>query len=88
MRAMQQPVRMQQFKIFADGDLRSIEIFGDFTDQHAAFPVDQVEDGAAAFFVQQGSSMRRQAWRPPVQRFHLLFPFITISFVCPATIVG
>jgi hypothetical protein len=32
--------------------------------------------------------MRRQAWPPPAQRFHLLFPFITISFGCPAVIIG
>jgi hypothetical protein len=31
--------------------------------------------------------MRRQAWRPPARRFHLLFPFITISFGCPAVIM-
>jgi hypothetical protein len=32
--------------------------------------------------------MRRQAWPPHAQRFHLLFPFITISFGCPAVIIG
>jgi len=44
---------MQYLEIFADGYLGSLELTGEFGDEHSSLMVQQIENGAAAFFVQQ-----------------------------------
>lgn len=52
MRAMDESVGMQNFEIFTNRNLGCFELPGQFGNENPALMVDQVEDGAAAFFVE------------------------------------
>jgi hypothetical protein len=52
MGAMHQAVSMQDFEIFPDGDLGSVEFPGHVRDQHTAVPFQNFDDGPSAFFVE------------------------------------
>jgi hypothetical protein len=45
---------MQDFQVFADRDLRSLELPGEFRNQNSSLVIQQIEDGAASFFVKHG----------------------------------
>ena len=45
-------MRMEDFQVFADGDLRSLELPGEFRNQNPSVVIQQIEDGAASFFVE------------------------------------
>ena len=51
---MHETMRMQDFQVFADGDLRRLELLGEFSDQDPSLVIQQIEDGAASFFVEHG----------------------------------
>jgi hypothetical protein len=53
-RAMDETMRMQDFQVFADGDLGSLELPGEFRNQNPSLVIQQIEDGAASFFVEHG----------------------------------
>ncbi len=53
-RAMDETMRMQDFQVFADGNLRSLKLLGEFRYQNPPVVIQQVEDGAASFFVEHG----------------------------------
>lgn len=49
--AVEQAIRVQNFKIFANGDLGGVEGGRQFVNQHPTFAVNQLENSATAFFV-------------------------------------
>ena len=64
MRAVDQPLSVQDLQIFADGYLRGLELRRQVGNQHPTLMVQHIEDGAAAFFVEQGMVLwRTPAWR-------------------------
>lgn len=55
MRAMHETMRMKDLQIFANRNLRSFELARKFGDQHTTLMRDEIENGAAAFFVKHDS---------------------------------
>jgi hypothetical protein len=55
-RAVNLAVSMQNFQILANRDLRSLEAVGEFPNQNPTLSIQEVEDCAAAFFVQHSCS--------------------------------
>jgi hypothetical protein len=53
---MDEAVRMQDLKIFADRNLRGFELARKFGDQHTSLVGEQIENGATAFFVEHWNS--------------------------------
>ena len=51
---MYETVRMKNFQVFPDGDLRSLELLGQFSHQDSSLVIQLIEDGAASFFVEHG----------------------------------
>ena len=51
-RAMNQSVGMQGFEILANRNLRGFELLGKFSDEDPSLAIQEIEDGAAAFFVE------------------------------------
>ena len=49
--AVEQAIRVQNLKVFANGDLGGVEGGCQFINQHPTFAVNQLEDSATAFFV-------------------------------------
>jgi hypothetical protein len=54
---MQQPLFMQKFQVFTDGDLRRVKLPGKIGDQHPTFAVYQLYNCASAFFVEHKLSL-------------------------------
>jgi hypothetical protein len=50
---------VQDFEIFPDGDLGSVEFPGHVPDQHTAVPFQNFDDGPSAFFVEHAFSDTR-----------------------------
>ena len=80
--AMDETMRMQDFQIFADGDLRRLELPGEFCNQNPSLVIQQIEDGAASFFVEHGLSLNVSAL-PVATAAKSAFLFIAFCFVCP-----
>jgi hypothetical protein len=51
--AVHQSMRVQNFQIFPDGDLRSFKLRGEIGDQHPPIAMEGSEYGASSFFVEQ-----------------------------------
>jgi hypothetical protein len=60
-RAMDQTMGMQDFQILPDSDLRSLELPGEFRNQNPSLVIQQIEDGAASFFVEHRISLNESA---------------------------
>lgn len=58
MRAMHKAMRVQDLQILANRNLRGFELAGQLGDQNPALMVEQIENGAATFFVQHESRLR------------------------------
>jgi hypothetical protein len=86
-RAVNLAVSVQNLEVFADRNLRSLKVPREFGDQHTALPVQNIQTGTAAFFVQQSSFASLQLLAPARARFCFLFPFIAFYFVCPLEMV-
>src|SRR5207245_4824686 len=56
-RAVDEAVGMEDFEVLANRDLRGFESAGEFGDENATLTGKQIEDGAAAFFVQHEISL-------------------------------
>ena len=59
MGAMDQAMSVEDFEVLANRNLRGFELRGEVGDQHTSVMVQEVDDGATAFFVEQGS-----CWAP------------------------
>ena len=55
--AMHETVRVQEFEILANRNLRGFEMAAEIGDQDSALAVKQFENGAAAFFVEHGNRL-------------------------------
>ena len=55
MRAVDETVGVEDLKILANRNLRRFELAREFSDQNSALVGEQIEDGAAAFFVEHGN---------------------------------
>ena len=55
MGAVDEAVGMQDFEILANRNLRSFELAREFGDQNPALVGEQIENGAATFFVEHGN---------------------------------
>jgi hypothetical protein len=51
--AVNQSVSVQDLEVFANGHLRSLELVGEFSDQYSSLMIEEIKNGAAAFFVEQ-----------------------------------
>jgi hypothetical protein len=58
-RAVDKTVRVQNLKVLANRNLRCFETAGEFGDENSALMIQQIEDGAATFFVEHGYSLER-----------------------------
>jgi hypothetical protein len=56
-------LRMQNLKVLANRDLRRFKLTGEFGDEHPALVREQIENGAAAFFVQHGNRSEEISFR-------------------------
>ena len=63
MAAMNLPLRLQNIEILANGDLRSMEVFGQTSDQHTTLVFHHLDDQAATFFVKHKISVAIAIWR-------------------------
>src|SRR5215469_10054477 len=54
MRPVHQSVRVQNFKVLANRNLRSLKLPGEFGHQDPALMVQQVDNGTTSFFVEHG----------------------------------
>jgi hypothetical protein len=48
-------VGVEDFEVLANRNLRSFELAGEFGDQNASLVGEQIENGAATFFVEHGN---------------------------------
>ena len=60
--AMHQPMGVQNFQIFSDRDLGSVEFPGHVRDQHPAIALQDLDNGPPAFFVEHVSSGMSESW--------------------------
>ena len=54
MGAVNEAVGVEDFEILANRNLRGVELAGKFGDQNASLVGEQIENGAATFFVEHG----------------------------------
>jgi len=84
MRSVDQSMRMQDFEILANGYLGCLELAGKFGDEYTSLMVQKIENGAAAFFVEQVDRPGATPICAPTLR--RAFLFIAFGFVCPEEI--
>jgi len=70
---MYETVRMQNFQVFADGDLRSLELLGEFSDQDSSLVIQLIKDSAASFFVEHDLSLNCERVGRSQRRFKAHF---------------